>query len=140
MRNFTNPPKKTNLPQAQIDYDDAIDKHKILLWRSVTMYDPILTFTGYKQAFDERPKLSEIPVPESLWQIIMNEEANFTHAHFTHNWNNYHIGHQLAYQFWMTNVSPFPHLTTCVTTSSVNSLFWILIFLIIPVLSPLIGD
>jgi hypothetical protein len=31
MKNFTNPPKKANLPQAQIDYDDAIDKHKILL-------------------------------------------------------------------------------------------------------------
>ncbi len=41
--------------QAQIDYDDASDKHKLLLW-SVTMYDddPILTFTGYKPAFDER--------------------------------------------------------------------------------------
>jgi hypothetical protein len=63
MRNFTNPPQKILiLPQAQIDYDDAIDKHKILLWSVTMYYDPILTFTGYIPAFDERQKLIEIPV------------------------------------------------------------------------------
>jgi hypothetical protein len=54
MRNFTNPPKKDNLPQAQIDYDDAIDKHTRFCYEVLSCMTQFLTFTGYKPAFDER--------------------------------------------------------------------------------------
>ncbi len=120
--------KKANLPQAQIDYDDAIDKHKILLWSVVTMLWPNSNFHWIQASIRWETKIDWNSSSRKLMTNRHEEAANSTHAHFTHNWNNYHIGH------------PSIGLSICVATSSENTLFWILIFLIIPVLSPLFGD
>jgi hypothetical protein len=65
------------LPQAQIDYDDAIDKHKILLW-SVITYDPISDFHWIQASIRWEMK---IDWNSSCRKLMTNrhEEANSTH-------------------------------------------------------------